>query len=42
MTVFEYDTQLNILVLSGSIPGPNGALVFVNLVAESAPEEEGA
>lgn len=42
VTVFEYDTQLNILVLSGSIPGHNGSLVFVNLVAESAPEVEGA
>lgn len=42
VTVFEYDTQLNILVLSGSIPGPNGGLVFVNLVTEAASEEGGA
>jgi large subunit ribosomal protein L3 len=39
LTVFEYDEALNILVVSGSIPGHNGSLVFVNLVAEAAPEE---
>jgi large subunit ribosomal protein L3 len=42
LTVFEYDAKLNILVVSGSVPGHNGAQVFVNLVAEAAPEEEGA
>jgi len=35
VTVFEYDSGLNVLVLSGSVPGPNGSLVFVNLVSET-------
>jgi len=42
LTVFEYDPALNLLALSGSVPGANGSLVFVTFVSESAPEEEGA
>jgi large subunit ribosomal protein L3 len=38
-TVFEYDHGLNILALAGGVPGPNGATVFVTLLASRAPEE---
>lgn len=39
-TVFDFDSDLNVLALTGSVPGPNGAVVFVNLVAERALEAE--
>ncbi|MCH7472937.1 50S ribosomal protein L3 [bacterium] len=39
--VFEYDPALNLLVLDGSVPGPNGGTVFVTMVGErEAPVQE--
>ena len=42
VTVFEYDPELNLLALTGSVPGPNGGTVFITLVEERAavPEAE--
>lgn len=36
VSVFEYDSELNILVLAGSIPGPNGATVYLTMAGEKA------
>ena len=33
-TVFDFDKKLNLLALTGSVPGPNGGLLFVGLTAE--------
>jgi large subunit ribosomal protein L3 len=43
VSVFEYDADLNLLALNGSVPGPNGGTLFLTLVEERAPEagEEG-
>jgi len=36
MTIFDYDPELNILALTGSVPGPNGGIVFLDLQTERA------
>lgn len=41
VSVFEYDAELNLLALAGSVPGPNGGTLFVTLVDERQPEPEG-
>jgi large subunit ribosomal protein L3 len=40
--VFDYDPELNILAVTGSVPGPNGQVVFLDLEVErAAVAEEG-
>jgi large subunit ribosomal protein L3 len=39
VSVFDYDKENNLLVLSGSLPGPNGGMLFLSLVAEREVEE---
>jgi large subunit ribosomal protein L3 len=39
VTVFEYDPSLNLLALTGGVPGPPGGLVYISLITERAPEE---
>jgi large subunit ribosomal protein L3 len=36
-TVFEYDPELNLLALTGSVPGPNGGTAFLTLISEREP-----
>jgi large subunit ribosomal protein L3 len=31
VTVFEYDSELNLIALTGSVPGHNGSTVFLQL-----------
>jgi len=38
VNVFEYDAELNLLVLTGSVPGPNGSTLYVTLTKQR--EEE--
>jgi len=35
--IFDYDPELNILAVTGSVPGPNGGLVFLDLEVERVP-----
>jgi large subunit ribosomal protein L3 len=39
VTVYDYDHELNILAVSGSVPGPSGGLLFVRLISERSPED---
>ncbi len=39
LTIFEYDKALNVIAVSGSVPGPNGSTLFVNRISER-PEAE--
>lgn len=41
VTVFEYDAELNLIAVTGSVPGPNGSTVYLTLEGERSPEEEG-
>jgi large subunit ribosomal protein L3 len=44
VSVFEYDAELNLLALNGSVPGPNGGTLFLTMIDQRAPEaavEEG-
>ncbi len=43
VSVFDYDPELNLLVLNGSVPGPIGGMLFLTMVDERAPgaAEEG-
>jgi large subunit ribosomal protein L3 len=34
VTVFEYDVELNVIAVTGSVPGPAGATVFLTLESE--------
>ena len=36
VSVFEYDAELNLLALNGSVPGPNGGTLFLTMVDERA------
>jgi large subunit ribosomal protein L3 len=40
--VESYNADLNLLALKGSIPGPNGGIVWVTLTGEPKPVEQGA
>lgn len=42
VTIFEYDPELNLLAVTGSVPGPNGAVVYLTLQAERAAVEQEA
>jgi large subunit ribosomal protein L3 len=42
VTVFDYDRELNLLALTGSVPGPPGATVFVSVTGEREPREKEA
>ncbi|MBN2083051.1 50S ribosomal protein L3 [bacterium] len=35
-TVFEYDAELDLVAVTGSVPGPNGATVFITMRTERA------
>ena len=39
-TVFDYDPELNVLALTGSVPGPNGGTLIIDLVSERHVEED--
>ena len=41
VSVFEYDPELNLLALNGSVPGPNGGTLFLTLVGERVPQAAG-
>jgi large subunit ribosomal protein L3 len=38
-TVFDFDSNLNLLALTGSVPGPNGGIVFVDVQTTVEPVE---
>jgi large subunit ribosomal protein L3 len=38
-TVYDFDVELDVLAVSGSVPGPNGGLLFVRLVSERTAED---
>lgn len=38
-TIFDCDQDLRLLAVSGSVPGPNGSIIFLNMVTERAPVE---
>ena len=40
VNIFEYDSELNILALTGSIPGPNGGTIYLSLTGEREVVEE--
>ena len=40
LTVFEYDKELNVVVLTGSVPGPTGSTMFLKKITER-PEAAG-
>jgi large subunit ribosomal protein L3 len=39
LTVFDYDPEINVLAISGSVPGPSGGLLFVRLINERSAED---
>jgi len=41
VTVFDYDAELNLIAVTGSVPGPNGTMVYLTLEEERTPIEEG-
>lgn len=38
-TVFEFDTDLDLLAVAGGVPGPNGGTLFITLLTTRALEE---
>ena len=40
VSVFEYDAELNLLALTGSVPGPNGGTLYVTLVRAREEDQE--
>jgi len=40
VNIFEYDAELNVVALTGSIPGPNGGTVYLTFSGERAKVEE--
>ena len=41
VTIFDYDAELNLIAVTGSVPGPNGTTVYLTLEDERSPEQEG-
>ena len=39
LTIFEYDKDLNVIAVSGSVPGPNGGMLFVKRISERPADE---
>jgi large subunit ribosomal protein L3 len=38
-TVYDFDVDLDILAVTGCVPGPNGGLVYVRLISERSAED---